>query len=244
MTEAGGRKPACLLSPMTKQKVRYLSNTQRRVLEKIQESTHEYIIGIDEVGVGCLAGPVVVAGVAAPKGWGSELERDSKGLTPKKRMKAFQEIIQPDPRLKLCLFSRTSEQVDAFGVWNCVHDLTKAAGLFLRQRFPDAPVVQDGEQPVAIDGSMKNVLFMAKADELVPVVSAASIVAKVSRDLFMMQQHKLHPHWEFYKNNGYRSVAHMAGIERHGLSPLHRRSYGPIKRYLAEQEVVNSSRGE
>jgi len=206
---------------------------QARALEELKTFSSSHVIGIDEVGIGCLAGPVVVAGIAVPKDWSHPSVKDSKKMTKRQRMVTMQQVIY-EQELPFCMVYRSADNIDKEGVRACIEQLTEGAALYLRRRFPDAPVVQDGELPVSVDGSMKGVITLAKADALVQAVSAASIVAKVSRDEYMVEQARLYPWWGFEKNMGYPSLEHAAAIQKYGLCPLHRLSYGPVKKYLAQ----------
>ncbi len=205
--------------------------SQLRALEEINRSSASHIIGIDESGIGCLAGPLVVAGVAVPKGWSHPDVKDSKMLSPKQRARVLQEVIY-EQELVTCMLYRHAHDIDEVGIRKSIHQLTEGVALYLLRRLPDALVVQDGEDPVPVEGSLKNVVYLAKADRHVPAVSAASILAKESHDLYMREQHQLYPHWDFESNVGYPSLKHRQAVAKHGLSPIHRVSYGALKKYL------------
>ena len=209
--------------------------SQLKALEAINQYGSEYVIGIDESGIGCLAGPIVVAGAVVPKGWSHPDVKDSKMMSRRQRAQALQEVIYAQD-LPVCMLFRHAHEIDEIGVRDTVRQLTEGVALFLRRRFPDALVVQDGEDPVPIDGSNKGVIYLAKADMHVPAVSAASIVAKESHDLYMVGQHEIYPHWDFNNNMGYPSLKHRQAIAAHGLCPIHRRSYGALKKYLRALE--------
>lgn len=205
--------------------------SQLRALEAINRSEAMHVIGIDESGIGCIAGPIVIAGVVVPKGWSHPAVKDSKLMSRGQRARALQEVIYAQD-LPTCMLFRHAQEIDEVGVRDSIRQLTEGVALYLRRRFPDALVVQDGEDPVPIDGSNKGVIYLAKADMHVPAVSAASILAKESHDLYMLQQHKLYPHWDFDNNMGYPSLKHRQAVAEHGLSPIHRLSYRTAKKYL------------
>ena len=203
---------------------------QQLALEKIAASLSTTVIGIDEVGMGCWAGPVTVAGVVVPKGWDAEGVEDSKSLSPRQRKKAEGTI--KAQALSYAIFSASHEEVDRQGVGSTRDRLTEQVALQLLQPFPDALIVQDGEVPAVIGARPQNMVWLAKADVLVPAVSAASILAKVCRDEFMVAMSRLYPGYAFERNMGYGVPAHIAGLRKLGPCPIHRISYKPVKRFL------------
>jgi ribonuclease HII len=203
---------------------------QELALEKIADHPAEHILGIDEVGMGCWAGPVVVAGVVLPKGWSHPKVKDSKKLSPKQRVKA--KAIIRHAALTHVVLEASNKMVDEYGIKTVRDWLTEGCALYCLKRYPDALIVQDGDIPVVIDGKPQNMVWLAQADVHVPAVSAASVVAKVHRDSFMVEQHKVYPNYGFNTNMGYGTPTHKKGLETHGVTEIHRRSYKPIKRFL------------
>lgn len=215
-----------------------LSSIQREALRQISLSKSEYIIGIDEVGMGCWAGPVVVAGVVLPKAWLHEKVIDSKQYGQRREMmkSVLFEVIYPATLARDLAFFHANE-VDEMGVEGARNALTQVVAEDLRRDFPDAVVVQDGLDAIAVGGSLENVVVLPKADVHVPAVSAASILAKVSRDIYMLERHKEYPDYGFDTNVGYHSLKHKLALERRGATPLHRLSFRPVRRILNERSL-------
>lgn len=205
-----------------------LTAQQHHALGRIASSQSRVICGIDEVGRGSFAGPIVVAGVVFPKDFDHEDIDDSKRLSHSKRVRVLHEIIYPNA-LATVILSQTARYIDEVGISVVQEQLTEGVALYMRNRFKNCLVVQDGELPVEVDGSSRNVVWMAKADQLVPSVSAASIVAKVSRDLFMRGMAEHFPGYGFETNVGYHSAEHMRGLRQYGVCELHRKSWKPVK---------------
>lgn len=224
---------------MRKTKPVILTEMQMRALEKIGASDAQYVIGVDEVGLGSWAGPVVVAAAVLPREWKHSEVTDSKKLSPKKREKA--DAIVREAVLMHCIFSGDNLEVDARGVHRMREALTVQASMKCLEYFPDALVVQDGDLPILLSGSPPpRLVWLPKADLLVQAVSAASILAKVYRDHFMKEQAKLYPGYGFETNVGYGSKKHSEGLEKLGVCPLHRLSYKPIRRYIRDKALVSS----
>lgn len=205
-------------------------------IQRLSSSSAKCVIGIDEVGRGSWAGPLVVAGVCMPKEWRHPEVKDSKKMTHKSRMKALHEHIYPNA-LAYVVLSMTNEQIDKVGLGKAQYQLTEGCGLYLRHRYPEAPVVQDGTEKVPIlDGQelnngYNNLIAFKDADEHVPCVSAASVLAKVTRDLYMKEENKKFPGYGFDTNVGYHSKKHRDALDRWGITPLHRKSFGPVALY-------------
>jgi ribonuclease HII len=232
-----------MASPKRRKHQLVLNQEQIAALERISSHDADYIIGIDEVGVGCWAGPVVVAGVAVPKGWSDPMVDDSKELSPARREKALDEVILP-AIAGCCLLSNTAEVIDEIGIELAKTQLTEGVALYLRQRFPGCLIVQDGNRPVAVNGTKKNVVCVVKGDSLVPAVSAASIVAKVTRDRYMREQHELYPDFGFNTNVGYHSLKHKHALMAQGPTPLHRRSFRPVKEAISVRKALGETDSE
>jgi ribonuclease HII len=218
-----------------KKKSKELSPQQREALKRIAESRAEFIIGIDEVGMGCWAGPMAVAGVVVPKGWTHPEVTDSKHFKQKrdKMMRVLQEAVYPNI-LDKCLLSRPAHLLDEYGLEESQRHLTEGVAVMLRQRYPDALVVQDGF-PIQVDGSLRRVIALPQADLHVKAVGAASILAKVSRDQYMIQQSEVYPGYGFETNVGYHSLTHKLALREHGPTPLHRRSYKPVQEIIRDR---------
>lgn len=191
-----------------------------------------YIVGIDEAGRGPWAGPLVVAAV---KGDDQRLLfcKDSKTLTPKKRLQILKEVQMYATEIGIGWADNT--YIDKYG-------LAKALNFAARQAFsqiskPYDYIVIDGPHDfLKIDEDIRPQI---KADQKVPVVSAASIVAKVYRDNWMMQIAKLQDKWGFEVHKGYGTALHKAKIYKYGLSNLHRRSFKPIIEYEETHQHTN-----
>ena len=182
------------------------------------------VIGADEVGYGALAGPVTVCAVAAPTHWSMAGLRDSKKM--KGRIAPFARALAHDPQLQHHTCHIGSEGIDRWGLVlarqiafeECLEQLRERLG----PAFEEALIILDGAV------SVRHILHMAlpKADDIVPAVSAASVLAKHARDSWMIEiAHPQYPGYFFADSVGYGSEAHRRALARLGPCPLHRKSF-------------------
>ncbi len=184
------------------------------------------ILGIDEVGRGCWAGPLVVGAVIL----GKEISglTDSKLLSKKKREELDQQIQESAKFVGLGWVE--PKEIDELG-------LTASMKLAIKRALESAPEVTQ----IIIDGNINyladdsKVITQIKADQTVPAVSAASIVAKVARDTYMENASKDHPDFGFETHVGYGTKVHREALTMHGVTSLHRLSYKPIQALLSGQ---------
>lgn len=187
-----------------------------------------FILGVDEAGRGPLAGPVAVGVVAVPEGFDVATEfpgvRDSKKLSEKKREKIFEmlkaRVASGDARF--IVEFESAETIDREGIAVAVR---RALSRGVNTVAPDAALVR-----IQLDGSLKAPLEYAQetiinGDDLVPLISLASIAAKVSRDRLMMELSAQFPIYGFEKHKGYGTAAHYEMLKAHGLCAIHRRSF-------------------
>ncbi len=171
------------------------------------------ICGIDEAGRGALAGPLVVAGCVFKNEVATELA-DSKKLSEKKREEIF-EILKLNCDYLTVYFD--NKMIDKDGLSACL----KTALIILKRRFKDCEIIFDGN----CDYGVGDIKTLIKADAKVREVSAASIIAKVSRDRLMRLYHKIYPKYNYKLNKGYGTAAHIAAIEEFGRGELGRYSF-------------------
>ena len=192
------------------------------------------ILGIDEVGRGPWAGPLVVGAVILG---GTEIDGldDSKKLTKKRREALDVEIREKAAAWALGWVS--AQELDEAGMSEALRLATRRAVKQIQAICHEKGLHFD---EIIIDGTVnflcgtaleRYVTVMAKADGLIPSVSAASIVAKVARDQFMAEQDAVYPGYGFASNAGYGVAKHRAAIERLGVTPLHRLSFAPLAKY-------------
>ncbi len=197
---------------------------------------YPYLIGIDEVGRGPVAGPVYVCALMIES---KKLEnfvekaglplRDSKKLTEKMRKKWFDKI-QEGARigfLKYAVSFSSGEEIDKKGIAVCIKACAQASVLKLNLDKEKAKVFLDGGLFVSPDFIQETVI---KGDENIPVISLASIVAKVLRDEKMSEYANDYPEYLFEKNKGYGTKAHLDAVKKFGLTELHRKSF--LKNYI------------
>lgn len=182
------------------------------------------IAGCDEVGRGPLAGDVVAAAVilgdCIPEGLA-----DSKKLSEKKRRHLFSEIQRC--AVSFAIGRASVSEIDELNILN--------ASLLAMKRAVEAMSVKPDH--VLVDGNkLPTWEYSAEAvvggDASVPAISAASILAKVTRDQELIALDALYPAYGFAKHKGYPTAQHIAAIDAHGILPIHRRSFGPIARLL------------
>lgn len=188
------------------------------------------MLGVDEVGYGAWAGPVVVCAVVAPIDWADPRVKDSKaykGDSAHKQRRHLVLSVLPAVVSMHHLVAHDNHAIDRMGVTRARDDLVKKAVDFCLLKYPAAQVVMDGNTLPA--GMPKTALCFPKADALVPAVSAASIFAKVWRDELMQELDEEYPYYDFGSNVGYGTPNHQAGLISYGPSPIHRRSYRNIR---------------
>jgi ribonuclease HII len=183
------------------------------------------VAGVDEAGRGPLAGPVMAAAVILnPKKIIPGLA-DSKKLSAKQREALFP-LIQ-EYALAWAVGRAEVEEIDRINILQATLLAMKRAIEALI--YPPELVLIDGTHAPILACRVQTII---KGDSLEPAISAASILAKVTRDREMVMLDKEFPHYGFAQHKGYGTQAHLEAIERHGISAIHRRSYAPVARMV------------
>lgn len=192
-----------------------------------REKGFDIICGVDEAGRGPLAGPVYAAAVILPSGCVIEGLNDSKKLTEKKREALFDEI--KEKALAYGIASADEKEIDEINILNATFLAMKRAIDSLSVR-PDLALI-DGNQKPHTDIEEVTVI---KGDAKSMSIAAASVLAKVSRDRFMLEMAEKYPQYEFARHKGYGTKLHYEKIAQYGVCDIHRRTF--LKKILGEQK--------
>lgn len=192
-----------------------------------REKGFNIICGVDEAGRGPLAGPVYAAAVILPSDCVIEGLNDSKKLTEKKREKLFDEI--KEKALAYGIASADEKEIDEINILNATFLAMKRAIASLSVK-PDLALI-DGNQKPHTDIEEVTVI---KGDAKSMSIAAASVLAKVSRDRFMLEMAEKYPQYEFARHKGYGTKLHYEKIAQYGVCDIHRRTF--LKKILGEQK--------
>lgn len=190
--------------------------------KKAFDSGSSAVAGIDEAGRGPLAGPVVAAAVIVPDDSFEERIDDSKKLTERMRERAFLEIIK---RCSVGIGMTDVKDIDLVNIHNATLMAMKRA-LDELEEAPDYLLI-DGRMNVP---SPQGRTYLVNGESLSISIACASIIAKVFRDRIMIDADKRYPQYGFKQHKGYGTRQHMEAIRRYGLSPIHRKTFGPFGR--------------
>jgi ribonuclease HII len=185
------------------------------------------VAGVDEAGRGPLAGPVYTAAVILDPERPIEGLDDSKKLTENRRERLF-ELIKSQS-LSWSIARAEVAEIDEINILQATMLAMQRAVAALTVR-PDRVLV-DGNRCPSLEYPAHAIV---KGDQLVAAISAASILAKVARDREMLRLHEQYPGYGFDSHKGYPTKSHLAALQRHGITPEHRRSYGPVRKYLEQ----------
>jgi len=201
-------------------------NFLRQYENELYSEGVNYIAGIDEVGRGPLAGPVVAVALVLPKDFSAEGINDSKKLSEKKRNELFDVIMEKS--LACGMGMCDNFVIDDINILEATklamkqalceaeQNLVKLHGAAVDHALIDAVKLQDIKIPCT---------DIIKGDEKSISIAAASIIAKVTRDKMMCEFHEQYPNYSFDKNKGYGTKAHYQGISEHGICDIHRKSF-------------------
>ena len=188
---------------------------------------HRLICGCDEAGRGPLAGDVYAAAVIFDDDTVIEGINDSKKLTEKKREELYDEIIEKARAYAICTASVA--EIEKLNILNCAMLAMKRAveGLSIK---PELALI-DGNKAPLLDGV--ETLTVVKGDAKSQSIAAASILAKVARDRYMLEMDKQYPEYQFAKHKGYGTKLHYQMLDKYGESPIHRTSF--LVKYYAKK---------
>lgn len=195
--------------------------------EKALSDGYNIICGVDEAGRGPLAGPVYAAAVILPKGYVIDGVNDSKKLTEKKRDILF-DVIKKEA-VAYSIGIADEKEIDEINI-------LQATFLAMRRAVEGLSVKAD---IALIDGNKKPGLEIAewdivKGDAKSASIAAASIIAKVSRDRYMLEMAEKYPEYHFEKHKGYGTKLHYEMIEKYGISPIHRKTF--LKKFFEQRD--------
>ncbi len=207
-----------------------LANVEKTLVTKGYKS----ICGVDEAGRGPLAGPVVAAAVIIPAGMTIEGLDDSKILSESKRDELFEEIINREIPVAVGIID--NEEIDRMNILKASLMAMRKAVIELKVK-PDFVLI-DGEYPIPNISYPQ--LSIIDGDALCQSISAASIVAKVTRDRIMERFQKMYPAFSFSQHKGYGTAAHLKELKIHGPCDIHRKSFRPVAELVEEFSAANA----
>lgn len=187
---------------------------------------YRYILGMDEAGRGALCGPAVVAGVIFEPGYVNEAINDSKKLSEKKREALFAQIVQDAKAYWIVLVSE--QTIDTLNIYRACQQAMEQIAEKSQADFvlSDAmPLRNCDHHEAVIKGDTKSIS-----------IAAASILAKVTRDHYMLGLDEAYPWYGLKSHKGYPTKKHLEAIEQYGLTDFYRKSFGPVARILEKQE--------
>lgn len=193
---------------------------------EITGGKYQYIAGVDEVGRGPLAGPVVAAAVVLPADFDVLGVDDSKKLSEKKREMLFDVI--KEKAICYGIAEKDNHVIDEVNILEATklamaEAIAKADAMLKEKTGGEIDFVLF--DAMKIDAVKKDQMSLIKGDAKSVSIAAASILAKVTRDRQMVAYHETYPHYAFDSNKGYGTKAHYAGLEEHGVTPIHRDSF-------------------
>lgn len=174
----------------------------------------QVVVGIDEAGRGPMAGPLLVCGVVLPANFTHSLINDSKKLSEKQRLLCYEDIKKAANKIVVCIVSPvTIDEINIYAatkqsmesIVNCCALPALIDAMPVHSHYPTTSIIKGDQQSISI--------------------AAASIVAKVMRDKIMMTLDGVYPDYGFRNHKGYPTKAHKSAMEKHGLTPIHRKSF-------------------
>lgn len=215
LAESAQKKLAAL--EKERQRIYNLSEFERKY------SDYAYICGIDEVGRGPLAGPVVAGAVILPKDCDILYINDSKQLSEKKREELYDIIVEK--AIACSVGYATPERIDEINILQATYEAMREA----INKLTPAPDILLNDAVVIPEVPIRQVPII-KGDAKSISIGAASIIAKVTRDRLMVEYDKVFPEYGFAANKGYGSATHIEALKKYGATPIHRRSF--IKNFV------------
>lgn len=197
---------------------------QRFTYERRYWEKNKIVAGVDEVGRGPLAGPVVTAAVILDQNFDLIEVNDSKKLTPQKRLTLYPKIFEQ--AISVAIGVKSAQVIDEINIYEADR-LAMAEAVNHLNIKPDALLVDAMVIPVDIPQEK-----LIKGDAKSNSIAAASIVAKVYRDKLMDDYAELYPAYDFKNNAGYGTAKHLAALKEYGPTPIHRKTFAPVNEFF------------
>lgn len=195
---------------------------------KLLDNGIELIAGVDEVGRGPIAGPLVVSAVILPVGERIEGINDSKKLSEKKRLELFKIIKKKALAINTVFVSE--EEIDDSDIYSCTQKAMRDAVLGLK--ITPGHVLVDAMPLPGLEIPNTSIIH---GDALSASIGAASIIAKVTRDEYMKKMDIKYPNYGFARHKGYCTKEHVIALEKYGPCPIHRKTFAPVSNFFSKQ---------
>ncbi len=194
----------------------------------LQQQGYPVVAGLDEVGRGPLAGPVVAVAIILPLDCQHSLFVDSKKLSAKVRQQLFALLHTIPAQIGIGIVSqRTIEKINILQA--SLLAMKRAVLQLITDGYHPDFLLVDGKFPIPMSIPQETLI---KGESRSASIAAASIVAKVTRDKMMEKLHHKHPHYNFIKNQGYPTLEHRSAIQKYGITTHHRRTFKGVKEFV------------
>jgi len=201
-----------------------INKPSRRLENKLQRQGFLNIAGIDEVGRGAWAGPLVAAAVILPHNYKIKDVKDSKKLSAKTREQLFLKITKNAIQYSISIISHNI--IDQIGIQQA--NIKAFRNTITKLKIKPNYLLIDGKE---ISTHPLPYEYLVSGDNKITSIAAASIVAKVTRDYIMQEYNKRFPEYGFSQHKGYGTLFHRQAISKHGLTTIHRKSFKPISKH-------------